>query len=56
MFSQKIKIGLADSLSWDADKRAKMESKAKRRGELGFDNLKLAAKADVRLNTQYEKD
>jgi hypothetical protein len=40
-----------------------METKAKRRAELAFDNLKLAAnavgiaaKADVRLKTQYEKD
>jgi hypothetical protein len=39
------------------------ESKAKRRAELAFENLKLAAsavvivaKADVRLKTQYEKD
>lgn len=59
MFSQRIKIGLADSLSWDADRRAKMEGKAKRRAELAFDNLKLAANAvviaanaDVRLKKQ----
>jgi hypothetical protein len=58
-FLQRIKIGLADSLSLDADKRAKTETKAKRRAELAFDNLKLAANAvviaanaDVRLKTQ----
>ena len=50
-------------LERNADKRAKMETKAKRRAELAFDNLKLAAnavviaaKAEVRLKTQYEKD
>lgn len=50
-------------LKRNADKRTKVETKAKRRAELAFDNLKLAAnavviaaKADVRLKTQYEKD
>jgi hypothetical protein len=49
-------------LKRDADKRAQTEIEAPRAGP-AFDNLKLAAiavviaaKADVRLKTQYEKD